>query len=476
MKAPGEDPNRELYERFRQDLQRPVGERYYSEDELISIFDTAGDNGDVYARTEALLLGSRLYPDSRELLERRAILYHDFNDDSFETFLSDNPSINAPLWEILKLSLFRGSREEAIRKLEAFIADHRLESDEEVIQFIQVATQLHLEDWVFNHVDLLKSKVDYLPTLLFEIAIAADLDTETEIEIKMLEELTEIDPYGADYWAMLAGAYLLSDRPEDASGAIDLALAINPDHPEALKIKVKLTSPEDAGYKELVEQAVMKSGRDEHFMYYLLNSAGERNDFSEVHYLLDNILEKGAVYSEAVERAIESDYPKIEQLLDAYYNCGNTTREDWKRIADVAYSCNRPGIVTMILMTYEQKTGKSLNYSLLLQLMLFRMKHYELAVNTFFSTESEDTVQNPARMYRGYAIMILSLLRLGRVEEALSGAKTMLDSLDEGGLQMSSFEAFGMRIFLLDIIKRIETGDETDWENYDPTAIAAGPV
>lgn len=476
MKAPGEDPNRELYERFRQDLKRPVGERYFSEDELISIFDTAGDNGDDYARTEALMLGSRLYPDSRELLERRAIFYHDFTGSSFEYFLDDNPAISTPLWEILKLSRFRGSREEAKKLLDTFIADRRLESDEEVIQFIQAIHEMHLEEWLYTHIDLLKGKVDYLPTLLFEIAIAADLDSELDIEIKMLEELTEIDPYGADYWAMLAGAYLLSDRPEDASGAIDLALAINPDHPEALKIKVKLTSPDDAGYKDLIEQAVMKSGREEHFMYYLLNAAGERNDFSELHYLLNHILEKGNVYSEAVERAIESDYPRIDELLDAYYDCGNNTREDWKHIADVAYSCNRPGIVTMILMTYEQKTGKSLNYSLLLQLMLFRMKHYELAVNTFFSTESEDTVQNPARMFRGYAIMILSLLRLGRIEEALSGARTMLDSLDEGGLQMSSFEAFGMRIFLLDIIKRIESGDENDWENYDPTAIAAGPV
>ena len=32
-----------LRERFRADLARPVSERYYSEDELIAIFDSAGD-------------------------------------------------------------------------------------------------------------------------------------------------------------------------------------------------------------------------------------------------------------------------------------------------------------------------------------------------------------------------------------------------------------------------------------------------
>ncbi|MDE6288544.1 MAG: hypothetical protein K2M00_07155, partial [Muribaculaceae bacterium] len=203
MKAPGQDPNRELYERFRQDLKRPVGDRYFSEDELINIFDTAGDNADDYARTEVLLLGARLYPDSRELLERRAIFYDNFLDKSFEKFIEDNPSVSTPLWEILKLSRMNGSREEMKKYLDGFIADKRFDSDEEVIQFIQAIHQLRLDDWTYENLDLLKSKVDYLPTLLFEIAIAADLDSELDIEIKMLEELTEIDPYGADYWAML---------------------------------------------------------------------------------------------------------------------------------------------------------------------------------------------------------------------------------------------------------------------------------
>ena len=72
MKDPNSNPNEELARRFRADLGRPISERYYSEDELVSIFDYSGDRGDDYLRTEALLLGARLYPDSPELLQRRA--------------------------------------------------------------------------------------------------------------------------------------------------------------------------------------------------------------------------------------------------------------------------------------------------------------------------------------------------------------------------------------------------------------------
>lgn len=81
MEDHNSNPADELRERFRSELGLPPAQRYYSEDELIDIFDNSGDAGDDYLRTEALLLGARLYPDSQALLERRAI------------FTADSPTI-----------------------------------------------------------------------------------------------------------------------------------------------------------------------------------------------------------------------------------------------------------------------------------------------------------------------------------------------------------------------------------------------
>ena len=60
-----EDKERaELMERFGNDLSKPFSERYYSEEELLEVFDTAGDMSNDYVQLEALMLGARLYPDS----------------------------------------------------------------------------------------------------------------------------------------------------------------------------------------------------------------------------------------------------------------------------------------------------------------------------------------------------------------------------------------------------------------------------
>ena len=52
----------DLYRRFRESLSKPITERFFDEDELVDIFDYAGDIDDAYARVEVLCCGARLYP------------------------------------------------------------------------------------------------------------------------------------------------------------------------------------------------------------------------------------------------------------------------------------------------------------------------------------------------------------------------------------------------------------------------------
>ncbi len=39
-----ENPREELYQRFRESLRRPVSERFFDEDELVEVYDYAGDS------------------------------------------------------------------------------------------------------------------------------------------------------------------------------------------------------------------------------------------------------------------------------------------------------------------------------------------------------------------------------------------------------------------------------------------------
>ncbi len=61
------NPREELYRRFRQSLSQPVTERYFDEDELVEVYDYAGDISDDYVQMEALFCGARLYPESQAL-------------------------------------------------------------------------------------------------------------------------------------------------------------------------------------------------------------------------------------------------------------------------------------------------------------------------------------------------------------------------------------------------------------------------
>lgn len=61
------NPRQELYERFKASLSQPVSQRYFDEDELVDLFDYAGDLQDDYVQLETLLCGARLYPESHGL-------------------------------------------------------------------------------------------------------------------------------------------------------------------------------------------------------------------------------------------------------------------------------------------------------------------------------------------------------------------------------------------------------------------------
>ena len=110
------NPREELYERFKASLKRPVADRYFDEDELVEIYDYAGDLSDDYVQLEVLFCGARLYPASASLAERRALMYLDTSvDDSDEptpaagSFLNDNPELQTPLFEIARLQINRPS-------------------------------------------------------------------------------------------------------------------------------------------------------------------------------------------------------------------------------------------------------------------------------------------------------------------------------------------------------------------------------
>jgi tetratricopeptide (TPR) repeat protein len=235
------DKREELLQQFRESLSRPVSERFFDEDELVTIFDFAGDLEDDYIRCEILMLGARLYPDSEALLERRAIYYEDFEGDESVKFLSDNDGRQGAMWQILRLRRMAPLDPSEKEKVLDYLLDQfDTFNDEEVVQLVKTIEEHYLSKWLIINFDKLLSKVSYQPILYFEAATYFDRIGLFDEEVKMLDKLVELEPFSDAYWTMLASAQLNVANYQAANQAIEYSLALNPDDPNAQILQVNI--------------------------------------------------------------------------------------------------------------------------------------------------------------------------------------------------------------------------------------------
>lgn len=233
------NPREELYRNFLKSLKEPATDRFFDEDELVEIFDYAGDLADDYARAEVLFLGARLYPESAPLKERRALLYLDLEDAEKElkdgsaaAFVADNADHTSMLFDIVRLEANRPADSGAA--LDFLMNQYPTFTDEETIRFIDLAFDLERYDWVKANLDRLRKKASFLPALLYEVLQEADEQGDDATVAALAEELIEAEPFAIAYWATLFRAQARLGKEEEARQTFDTARALGADNPAAL--------------------------------------------------------------------------------------------------------------------------------------------------------------------------------------------------------------------------------------------------
>lgn len=233
------NPREELYRRFKESLTHPVLDRFFDEDELVDIYDYAGDMDDDYVQLEVLLCGARLYPESEILAERKALLYLDTTDEATDertkaaaSFLADNPEASSIIFDIARLEV--APPENGEDALDFLFKQYTRFDDEEVIRLVQLALDLDCYSWLIAHLEDLKKKVDYLPTLYYEIAREADDINDNDNLVKLADALIEIEPFAPQYWMMLLRGQARLGNKDAATQTFDYAMALAGDNPEAL--------------------------------------------------------------------------------------------------------------------------------------------------------------------------------------------------------------------------------------------------
>jgi tetratricopeptide (TPR) repeat protein len=293
------DKRQELLEQFRESLKRPIAERFFDEDELVTIFDFAGDLENDYIRCEVLMLGARLYPDSEVLLERRAIYYDDFEGNESVNFLLDNDSHEGAMWQIMKLRRIDCCEivPDETKAFDYLIDQFDTFNDEEVVQLIKTIEERNVSDWLINNFDKILSKVSYQPILYFEAAMLFEREVRFDAEVKMLDKLVELEPFSSAYWMMLASAQLNLENYQAANQAIEYSLALNPDDADAQILQVNILR--ELKGEEVALEYLLKS-------YYTVN---HNPITARIVTLMYDKAGKRAKLKEHVKETLE-DFPK----------------------------------------------------------------------------------------------------------------------------------------------------------------------
>lgn len=458
----------ESIERFIKELRKPFDQQMFSEDELVYVYDLAGDANNKYLQREALFLGARLYPRSIRLLERRALAYYDEDYDAFRSFMDDHPELSSNLFDILRLALICDAQgvdacEEAADRL---LKEIKFDDDEEAIRFIDVAVDNSLMDWLITNYETFKAKAAYLPTVLYEYGLKGTQHDELiEVGIKALEQLTEEEAFVNQYWNLLAVSYIYVGKFDDALKAVEYALAIEPDNEQSLRIRFILVQP--GGNQEEIREAGKK-----------LIALGDLDNQTAAHILVNEDTTEGIreildlfqthnteLSTFFLKSAIVSEYPDIAKLLEIQNNL--MSLEDWFDLVDYADRIGHNNVVLTLFETFEKLIGSPLPHNLFEMLTAFENRDYRTAITVYASQTPESSLALPKNLITGFSTYVVSLLRLGDFEAAKHHVTEMLKLIEEDpDMPGDSQQKEIMADYLETILKKLRSKRKTNWDNF----------
>lgn len=424
----------QLYNEFKASLADNKADIYFDEQDLVDIFDYAGDVNDDYIRLEALTIGARLYPQSDEFKKRHAIFLADVNPDSFRELIKDNSNNtdNKDLtWTILKAKAIHPKGDRAVDLLNYIADNFRFKVDEDTIQFVNLAADLNQEKWLINNLDHLKDITDYHPTLIYETAQVIHNAGMTDKAIDLMEEMTMQEPFNVNYWIFLAELQASQGEFEDSLTSIEYAKAINASSPIILSIEgyIHILMGEYDKAVPLLEKAHSGNPTD---------LASKRNLMEAYRQMLENdkaaILMKELFELDSTDRSLMlvmvTTMPKsIPEILQAYYKSSD---KDPNLAVQNIYEIYQNGFTQEALsyaLWFSHNIADSKALSLMKLELLYALNHCSEAV-LFAETSIELLTLEFNEMYC-LAILASAMMRTGQFVKAAALCRHWIPIIEE---------------------------------------------
>ncbi len=479
----------ELLDRFRSSLSLPMSERFFDEDDLIEVFDYAGDLNDDFLRVEALLCGARYYPDSEELLVRRGIFFSQYSDDARAQFLAHNAAHGNMILEVLKLRNNPPEGEEAQSALKSLLDAHDSLTDEEVIQFVDLCSSLGQYQWLKEHLDTMRKKSQYLNVLLYEVGVVAEMNRDYAYAAKMLEELTEQEPFNSYYWMLLARQYAQLEDGEKALSAIDYSLAINPQAYSSMLVKARLLYSMQKPLDEvltLARKAIAESDNDPECVKFLAQVYhNEGQDDMAVQVILDALDLDSTTSTEDEESEAMAERQRIleyipellayhpdnlPELLDRFYAANEDNSQImWMSWAQQLALQGHSGVAREVISCFERNSGVSVPSVFNIE-DAFMRKDFGNAIESLheYLTNIDGA---EADFPSVHTMHIISLVKIGEIARALSLCDFISQNIFIQAYSSISnrLEYMGMQQIANEIKSLILARKPAEfWDTYDP--------
>lgn len=479
------NPREELYRRFRKALTRPVGERFFDEDELIDIYDYAGDYNDDYVQLEVLLCGARLYPESERLAERKALLYLDTTDDetdertkAAQQYLADNPEASSILFDIARMEVNPPQNPE--EALEFLLNQYSEFDDEEIIRFVDLAVDLDCYKWLIANFESISAKVPYKPSFQYEVAREADKAGDNETLIRLADALIETEPFAPAYWLMLLRGQCRLARHDDARQTFEYARALAEDDQETLFALIDIAyNFEPELLRDLIEplKRLATANPDEFYIVESLCAIYNKLNYNEavVRKTLRDFLLVHPENATALAQYLNLNVPDKIEIINKFFestDSGALADADYDTLSHTLCSHGDFAAAEIVLARCLNinNCDDPFQLSRIIEVEI-HLAHYgqviEVCKNNALMLDGlvHDPLHGPAAVYA----LAVSLIKTGHYNQALSYVKS-LQPFYEGAIKMVPLPVRMTIRCLLTFIDKIERhpAEETMyWEFFD---------
>lgn len=470
----GFDNRQNLYNRFVTELDSG-SLSYYDEDELVELYDYAGDIGDRRIAFEVLVTGLGRYPASVPLAERKAVFYMTYDDEGARKAIASLPADNV-IGRLLSLRLSPPDRSKAESCLDTIVSTAGSLTDEEILQLTDTVADLKMEDWLRANKSRIAALTDYPQTLYYEMMQMSLEDSDPDTALATLEDLTLMEPFNIDFW--LAEAQIMAlqkQNPEQALGALEYALAIDPDNARALMMKAQCYS--ELGYPHeqinMILEQVMATSPDLEAPYLAEALLLVETQPDKARSMLDSYLRNHPGSRQTLDVLLTISDASIDQQLIETEMRDNYTRAYADEFVDMAQRHSedgRHGAAARLLLAVDRVFGLTDNADFLIE-ELYRAGLYQELIDVYVVHYGAEGIGSQ-RIDRFSALFyILARLRTG--DRNVSGMITQLIMTVPMGVELSLEEhmaQMGLLKHLLRLQLYLGNPAVTDESVLDPFA------